>query len=408
MSQNVLGSVTLSYEPVWNQWRKCFGVRLRVEPLGAHAPDGQHLLTALSELWANTHSTLALRVSTQALLTDLLAQTPAQSVWLEVPLVTMQDATVAGHVIKAQQRGVRLLWCGEPGDEISEEHARSFASATRALTPHQALSALRASLRRIQGTGGHQQSPVAQGCLYEGLASQALVEHALDQQGAWGVIGWPSEEIIYNYRFRQIQPSRNVLMGLVQGIDADESLELLEQRLGTEPLLTYRFLRYANSASLGLRREVGGVHDAIMTLGYARLRHWLMEQMPHASSDLNLDPIRAAMVMRARIMERLADAGVEDDLRREVFLCGIFSQVDLLLGESLGTSLHHLPLPGRVSSAILGQTGPYAAWLEVASALESGSTRMVRNVCNAHQIEADEVNRALLRTLVVQASASDM
>jgi hypothetical protein len=47
----------------------------------------------------------------------------------------------------------------------------------------------------------------------------------------------------------------------------------------------------------------------------------------------------------------------------------------------------------------LGQTGAYAPWLEVASALESGSLRLVRELCKAHQIPADEVNRALLRTL---------
>ncbi|MBX9818817.1 MAG: histidine kinase, partial [Burkholderiaceae bacterium] len=86
-----------------------------------------------------------------------------------------------------------------------------------------------------------------------------------------------------------------------------------------------------------------------------------------------------------------------------VFLCGIFSQVDLLLGENLGAALHRLPLPGRVASAILGQTGPYAPWLETASALESGNTKVIRDVCRAHDLQADEVNRALLRSLAAQA-----
>jgi c-di-GMP-related signal transduction protein len=80
-------------------------------------------------------------------------------------------------------------------------------------------------------------------------------------------------------------------------------------------------------------------------------------------------------------------------------MCGVFSQVDLVLFEPLGTALHRLPLPGRVASAILGTTGPYAPWLQVASALESGSTRVIREVCQAHDIAADEVNRALLRAL---------
>lgn len=63
-----------------------------------------------------------------------------------------------------------------------------------------------------------------------------------------------------------------------------------------------------------------------MVMGHSKLRDWLLAQLPHANSDLNLNPIRANMVLRARIMERLADAGVEDDLRREVFLCGVVAR----------------------------------------------------------------------------------
>jgi c-di-GMP-related signal transduction protein len=64
--------------------------------------------------------------------------------------------------------------------------------------------------------------------------------------------------------------------------------------------------------------------------------------------------------------------------------------------------LHRLPLPGRIASAVLGQTGPYAPWLEVATALESSNTRMIHDVCKAHKMPQDEVNRALLRTLAAQ------
>jgi c-di-GMP-related signal transduction protein len=136
-----------------------------------------------------------------------------------------------------------------------------------------------------------------------------------------------------------------------------------------------------------------------MVMGYSKLRSWLMELIPHASTDPNLEPILWSMVLRARIMERLADAGAEDELRREVFLCGILSQLDLLLGEPLGAAIHRLPLPGRIASAVVGQTGPYAPWLEVATALESGNTRMIHDVCRAHTMAADDVNRALIRAL---------
>jgi c-di-GMP-related signal transduction protein len=134
-------------------------------------------------------------------------------------------------------------------------------------------------------------------------------------------------------------------------------------------------------------------------LGYSVLRAWLLEQLPQASSDLNLQPVRTAMVTRAHLMERLLDAGEEDNLRREVYLCGLLSQIDLLLGEPLSTALQRLPLPERIQAALLQQAGPYRPYLDIATALESPRTRATQALCKAHEISLEEVNRALLRTL---------
>lgn len=403
MTASVLGSVTLGYEPIWSRWRKCSGVRLFVEADSTSAVDAQHLLAAIAELWPDSAPRLLLQVQSASLLADLLNHTPANSLQLEIADPWLGDPLMAGRVRKAHQRGVQLVWSGDAGQAPSPDVVDWFNNTLRMLTPQQALGALRTSLRQHQdggiGSAGASGSPVVSGSHYQGLASQALVEHALDHQGVVGVAGWPAEEILHAYRFRQIQPNRVGLTTLLGAIEADESLENLEHRLGNEPLLAYRFLRYANSAHLGARSEVDTIRRGLMVMGQSKLRDWLLAQLPHANSDLNLNPIRTNMVLRARIMERLADAGVEDDLRREVFLCGVLSQLDLFLGEPLGAALHRIPLPGRIASAIIGQSGPYAPWLEVASALESHNTRMIHAVCLAHNMPADEVNRALLRTL---------
>jgi c-di-GMP phosphodiesterase len=403
MGHSVLGSVTLGYQCVWNAWRKRCATRLWVEPLSSSAVSVPHLLQSLQELWPSDVSSAVyiLCPQTIGLLGDLLDHAPAGPLWVEVPDLWLDDALIAGRVRRAHQRGLKLLWRGDDGQSPDTALQPLFHKTLRSLTPHQALAALRAALRRTHDGGSSTTSatPLLAGALYDGLPSQALVEHALDQQGAWGVAGWPTDETLYGYRYRQIQPARQALLDLVHAIDADASLDTLEHGLGHEPLLCYRFLRYANSAALSVRHEIDSVRQGLMTLGYARLRAWLMEQMPHASSDANLNPIRAGMVLRARTMEHLTDAGIEDDLRREVFLCGVLSQVDLLLGESLGSALHRIPLPGRVTSALLGQTGPYAPWLEVATVLEGSNTKVIRDVCRAHDLEADAVNRAVLRAL---------
>lgn len=395
MTPSVLGSVTLGYELIWNAKRQCCGVRLLVD--NVHALDARQLLAALSELWPASAPLLLIQARDPSLLASLLEHAPVRGLWLEVRDFQLSNPAVAANLRKAHARGLPLVWSGDAGQAPPSGLANLFQKCLRALTPHQALAALRASHdKQAYNTGP---SPVVAGSIYEGLANPALLDHALDRQGAWGVAGWPVEEVLHAFRLKQLQPSRQQLRAVVAAIEADESLDVLEHCMGEEPLLAYRFLRYANSAHLGARAEVTTLRQGLMVMGTSKLRTWLMEQIPQANTDPNLDPIRTAMVVRARIMERLANAGLEDELRSEVFLCGILSQLDVLLGEPLGAAIHRLPLPGRIASAVVGQTGPYAPWLAVASALESSNTRMVREVCRAHKMPADEVNRALLRAL---------
>lgn len=406
MSPSVLGNVTLGFEPLWNRWRQACGYRLWVDTPQHATVDAQHLLQALGEHYPlHPERALLLQVRNPALLLSLLNHTAVPGIWLGISPDSLGDALFAGYVRAAQARGVTLVWHGQPGEQPASTEAPWFTHQLRALDAHQALAALRSALRQQHDPGFAPQppgaSPVQPGMLYEGLASPALVEHALDQQHALAVLGWPVEEVLHRYRYRQLQPAQATVHALVQALDRDEALERIEQGLGHDPLLTYRFLRWMNSASLGLQRSIPSVRQGLQTVGTSRLREWLMAQLPHTSSDPNLAPVRFGMVLRARIMEQLCEAGAENELRREVFLCGLFSQVDLLLGEALGTAMARLPLPGRVDSAILGQTGPYAPWLEVASVLESSRTGLIREVCRAHDITPESANRALLRALAL-------
>jgi c-di-GMP-related signal transduction protein len=137
-----------------------------------------------------------------------------------------------------------------------------------------------------------------------------------------------------------------------------------------------------------------------MMLGYSALGRWLADQLLSAAADPNLRPVRAQMVMRARLTEHLLNAGAEDSLRREVYLCGLFAELDQLLHEPLGVLLNRLPLSERIYAATVKRSGPYAPALQLARALEGDDTKTLRAVCRTHGMGVEEVNRQLLRTLV--------
>jgi c-di-GMP-related signal transduction protein len=235
--------------------------------------------------------------------------------------------------------------------------------------------------------------------IYEGIGNLALAGHCLDHGRAWGVAGWPVEDVLHGYRERVIEPAKPELLRLINAVDRDLSMDRIEHLLASEPLLAWRFLRFANSAGFGLRNTIESLRHGLMILGLSTLRHWLMQQLTSASDDSNLQPVRQSMVLRSQLMEQLLDAGDQDSLRREVVLCGLLSQIDLLAGEPLNIAMQRIPVSERVLGAVLSNTGPYAPYLQIATALEYPAMVAVPRLCADNDIDIADVNRTLLRVL---------
>ncbi|MBV8247365.1 MAG: HDOD domain-containing protein, partial [Comamonas sp.] len=201
------------------------------------------------------------------------------------------------------------------------------------------------------------------------------------------------------FRLQQPQPSRDAVLRLMKAIDKEQSLDVMEEILGSDPILAYRFLLYTNSAALGLRRGVDSLRRGLVMLGLGTLQRWLADQLPHACTEQDLVPLRTQIVLRARLAERLIEAGVSLELQREMYLCSVFSQLDLLLNEPVANILRRTPLNERIFDGIVGRTGPYAAVLQMSQALESSDAAPIRHLREQEDWSAEDLNRLLLRML---------
>jgi EAL and modified HD-GYP domain-containing signal transduction protein len=395
MAQSVVGSITLGYRPLWNAKRDLAAVQLFVEATQGGAVDAVHLVEALQELSSMATPQLLLSMHNRRLLSDMLAHAPAGDYWIEVRNEWLSEPDIAERTQQAHARGLTLVWRGALDDWAAAPLQQCFARRLMRLSPHNALAALQAA----SGVPGAQ-SPVEAGQLYEGISSRALAEHCLDQQGALALVGWPDEDVLQGHGAKPVPPDQHIIRRVAQAVTDDRSMEQIEAILREEPVLAYRFLAFTNSAAMGLRSDIESVRHGLMMLGYSALGRWLADQLPHAATDPNLRPVKTQMVLRARLTEHLLDAGAELSLRREVYLCGLFAELDSLLREPLGVALNRLPLSERIYSATVKRSGPYAAALQVARAQEGDDTKALREVCRAHHMSTEEVNRQLLRTLV--------
>ena len=396
-----MNDVSLAYQFLWNAQRQPDQIWLYLEPLTANPVNTRHLLTALRRLWSASCVTLTLSSTDAGLLSDLLAQTPTELAQVEVPERLLSDPAITQQVWRAQQRGLQLVWRGEPGTQPRPDHSHSFAQTLLSLSAEDALQNLR--LLRTQSKSGRSTtvSPVtfASHKLLDGVANAGLLNYFLDQQGASALMGWPCEEVLFAYRQTHAQPAWHALQTLLALIEDDAAIEDVACALSQEPLLVYRLLRYVNSAGLGLKREITALRHALMVLGLGRIKSWLQEQLPRSSRDINLHPIATLTVMRARFMTELLDAGAASELQDELALCGLLSQMDLLMGEPLKVVLQPLALAPRVSAALLSHSGPYWPYLDLAITLESGQTQATQAACLRHGLDVESVNLALLRTL---------
>lgn len=404
MVQSVLGSITLGYRPLWDRARALCGLQLFVGADPAAHVDAPHLLRTLDGMWTASAPPLLLCFEEPGMLLDTLQQAQADAPMIAVEDAWLDDVAVIQATLAARRRGVRLVWRGDVRRMPQGEQARCFVRCLLSLQPEDAAAALQVAwqLRRYVGapSTAFLRSPVQPGHFYEDIASGALVNHCLDQCEAVAIAGWPDEEVLNSTPLRELTPARSVIERLLRAIKREQSIDVIEDILSEEPLLSYRFLTAANSAALGLRTGVDSLRRGLLMLGFTALEKWLVAQLPSANSLPNLQPVRSDMVLRAQLMGQILDAGVENDLRREVHLCGLFAELDLLMQEPLASLLRRLPLSDRIFAATLADAGPYAPALAMARALAGNDLSLIRQLRHAHELDTEDLNRALLRTLV--------
>lgn len=142
---------------------------------------------------------------------------------------------------------------------------------------------------------------------------------------------------------------------LAQLQDPKVRLDQLETIISRDVTLCFKLLHSVNSSAMGLRRKVESIRQAIMLLGFDRLR-MLVSLISLGSFTEAPKAMMVAALIRAKMCELL---GIE--LKREdsssFYLAGLFSLLEVLLGRPQAEVLGALHLTDDVKEAILNHEG---------------------------------------------------
>lgn len=174
---------------------------------------------------------------------------------------------------------------------------------------------------------------------------------------------------------RTLSSAQTARLHLMQSLTGEADPHTLVRAVTVDPGLTYRLLRYINSAWFALLKEVTSVQHAASLLGFETLRKWLLviTLADTAGSAAPAEAMRSA-VTRARFLELLC--GVTrtcSHAPESMFLLGLLSQLDALLGIAMPHLLAHLPLDAGFRAALSGEASAMSDELRLAVLLERGA-----------------------------------
>lgn len=160
---------------------------------------------------------------------------------------------------------------------------------------------------------------------------------------------------------------------LMQEINApDLDFNRLEEIIKQDVSLTFKLLKYINSAAFGLRSEIESIGHALNMLGTREVRKWTtLVTMTSMGEDLPEEAL-VTCVLRGRFLEGLAPMIGLPDRKDDLFFMGIFSMIELFMGRPKEEIIEGIPINEDVKNALLGQAGKFHALLEMALAYEEG------------------------------------
>jgi c-di-GMP phosphodiesterase len=204
-------------------------------------------------------------------------------------------------------------------------------------------------------------------------------------------------------RDRQLGSNEVARLNLFRLLEAqDPDVKVLSEAIRSEVSVSFRLLSYLNSAWFGFRHNIQSIDQAILLLGWVKLKSWLRavlfvdlagkEEVPRELAALSLQ--------RGRFLEMLS---TEVDYwgfnPSSLFLLGLFSLMDSILGMPMEKVVELLPLDAKLKAALRHDpNNEYRSLIELLESLEDGDWPALETLSQQLFLDSD-----LVKTSFAQA-----
>lgn len=181
----------------------------------------------------------------------------------------------------------------------------------------------------------------------------------------------------------------SVLQAMRQVMTA-EAISDVEEIILRDVTLSYRLLKYINSAAFGMRRKIESVQQALSLLGLANIQQWLSVMLLATVGSEKPRELIKVTLLRGRVLEGIAELS-NPKRKADYFILGLFSLLDTLLGIPMRDALDKLYLPDDIREGLLDPESPKGKVLALVKALEDDDWGLVDEYCRDMDIKCGDL-----------------
>jgi len=189
---------------------------------------------------------------------------------------------------------------------------------------------------------------------------------------------------------KKVPDSKLAILRALQEVMVAEAIQDLEQVIVHDVGLSYRLLKYINSAAFCMRSEIKTVRQALSLLGLKNIQLWLSVLcMASVAKDKPQELIHVAM-LRGRILEETITT-LKLPGKAACFTLGLFSLLDAFLDLPMEEALGQVRLPQDVYEGLTDPCSHYGRLLDMVKSMETGNWEYVESICGENGLNHEDL-----------------
>jgi len=196
-----------------------------------------------------------------------------------------------------------------------------------------------------------------------------------------------------------LTPAHAIILQLMDKVRKGADIREIEALFKNDVALTFKLLRYINSAGFGLSCEIQSIRHAVSILGLQPLYRWLTLLLATAGTNPASPAQARTAITRGRLCELLGSHYLTRADQDNLFITGVFSLLDAMLDTPMEDIMDRLIIQDSIADALLTRTGMYGPVLALAEACESQNPEKIEELTSSLMLTPEDVTKDHLQAL---------